>query len=66
MDSVPALDQAAFVDDLDEGHAQPFHHGTGGAVVHLGEGDDFVVAEYAEPVIKTGPSDLGSETLSPR
>jgi len=33
--------------------------------VHLGKGDDFVVAEHAERVIKAGSADLGGEPLSP-
>jgi hypothetical protein len=33
--------------------------------MHFGEGDDFLVAEHAERVIKPGSSDLGSEPLSP-
>ena len=33
--------------------------------MHLGKGDDFVVAEHAERVIKAGSADLGGEPLSP-
>lgn len=33
--------------------------------MHLREGDDFVVAEHAERVIKAGSSGLGDEPLSP-
>jgi hypothetical protein len=64
MDAVTAVDQAAFIDDLEDGHAQPFHHGAGGAVVHLSEGDDFVVAAHPESVVEPGSSDLSGEPLS--